>query len=265
MPSTPYSVWLGRTAKTTLPSFLHPLASGAYVGSKARLQIARDYLERAFFRLSGRSYLEWYARRQDRAAEAGWPAELLPWLRTSGKEDLDILIDLSLRPQHTLHGFGIGFLRCAAWFIDYLEPGNFSGNDTSGGRIKEGREAMGREKLLARNPRLLVTSDNSFDWMEGHQVDYIWSHAVFSHMPDEDVEDTIRNMCKIMHAGSAALVTYSQLYELAPGERRVYQQTTANFQRTLAWYEGIVAQHGFDITELDVPAERRPTGTRASA
>lgn len=114
-------------------------------------------------------------------------------------------------------------------------------------RIRVGTEVVGRSKIEAKRPLLLATKDNSFDWLPGRKVDYFWSHAVFAHMPAADIEETIKNLRKIMHAQTKCLVVYDEPDRDLPGWRETVKDWTFPFE----WYREVAVRHGYDIILLD--------------
>lgn len=155
----------------------------------------------------GGSYVEWYARRLDGFAadvriESLEPRDekerhRLDYL-SSGYHDRDLLVGLGLMPHHDLHEIGVGHGRSAHFFVDYLEPGRYSGNDISKERLRMAAEHFALRGLDKKKPLLIVNRDNTFDWMDGRKVDYVWANSVFGHMPPEDVETIVSNLWKIM-------------------------------------------------------------------
>ena len=115
-----------------------------------------------------------------------------------------------MKPNNSLFEFGIGYLRSSNNFINYLEEYNFTGNDTSKKRIDRGQELF--SKVKEKKPNFIVSSDNTLDWLDGKKYDYIYSHAVFCHMPMDDIKEVFINIRKkAMHNKSEFYTTYSVL------------------------------------------------------
>lgn len=55
-----------------------------------------------------------------------------------------------MRRDSTLHEFGCGQLRSALHFVEYLDPGHFSANDASKGRIDLGLALFRSHMCLAK-------------------------------------------------------------------------------------------------------------------
>lgn len=170
-----------------------------------------DRLKLTLTQLAGKNFLTWYAERLDKTSATG--ADLFDSTYADGTAEFDfnLVKGFGLMPHHRLHDFGVGYLRAGWLFIDYLEDRKFSGNDISRARIDKGLDYYGRDRLMAKHPNLIITKDNSFDWLKGEKVDFIWCNAVIAHMPPGDVEELFKNIRKIMNKNTVFLVTYSSL------------------------------------------------------
>jgi hypothetical protein len=253
---------MAAAAKSMLPraaqGWLRPVWRWLYA-IPAHWAELRLYIVLVWHRVTGRSYLNWYANTLDEWAAPRDP-ELLARKRAalaeSGAEDLAVLKGFGLLPAHTLHEYGCGQLRSALHFAAYLDPGNFSANDASRGRIDLGLELFG-DRIRPRNPNFVVNADNSFDWLGGRKFDFLWCHAVFGHMPAEDVEDTIANLRKAMHAGSAFYFTHDEPRLQIPGATaEIVRIDARNWLQAFAFFERVARKHGLAIE--DASAAIRP-------
>lgn len=253
---------MATAAKSTLPlavqGLLRPVWRSIYAIPSIWMEY-RLYIRLAWHRVTGRSYLKWYADTLDEWAAPRDP-ELLARKRTalaeSGAEDLAVLKGFGLSPASTLHEYGCGQLRSALHFVEYLDPGNFSANDASRGRIDLGLELFG-DRIRQRRPNFIVNGDNSFDWLGGRKFDFLWCHAVFGHMPAEDVEATIANLPKAMHAGSAFYFTYDEpRLQIPDATDEIVRIDARNWLQSFAFFERIARKHGLAIE--DVSAAIRP-------
>jgi SAM-dependent methyltransferase len=160
---------------------------------------------------SGGTYVQWYATRLDEYAKDARITSLegtteaekrrLDYLE-SGYHDLDVLREMGVQPHNTLHEIGVGHGRSAHHFIAYLDADCYSGNDISAERLRIAQEHFSLRGLDEKRPRIIVNPDNTFDWLEGRKVDFLWANSVFGHMPPEDVEDIISNLHKVMREDS---------------------------------------------------------------
>ena len=245
------------TVKRLLPEALQGPARSvlhAYMRVRARFNERKLWVKLWLHKKRGGSYIDWYGDTLDAGVK---PVEyiqekLSDWINESGQEDLVIIKRLGLKPRHTLHEFGSGFLRSGHHFIRYLEKGNYSGNDASGGRVENARRLF-PELIAEKGAKLHVNRDNSLDWV-GRKVDYIWSHAVFGHMPEEDIEETIKNMRNVMHDDSVLLFSYDPPF----GDKKdltVHRQDSRNWSHSLDFYREIGERYG--LTTEDVSSNVR--------
>lgn len=214
----------------------------------------REQIGLALHRLTGGSYLNWYAQRMDSFVdfsrlESGDPDAIRSFetYMSTGRNDLAVARQFGLEPDHKVHEFGVGFLRTSQHFIEFLNPGNFSGNDASGQRIKFGSEYVRRRMDFdAKRPLLITNTDNSFDWLDDRKVDFVWSLAVFTHMPPEDIDDTIKNLRKILKTSAIVLFTYSEKDARTAVDRMNVKDWWHNFE----FFENIAARYGYDIEDV---------------
>ena len=207
---------LARFGKYFVPPSLRPAVREKYIYT---IRSLADWVEHRRLRehkTKGGNYLTWYAKRLDDGyIHATDIQNALPRkdLLDSGKDDLDVAISLGLGAQHRLHEFGCGFLRATHHFVRYLEPGKYSANDASAQHMEHGRMAVskyyGEDLFSVRKPIFVVNRDNTFDWLDGEKVDYIWCGAVLPHMPEPDIEEFFDNVKKAMHGETVFLFTYS--------------------------------------------------------
>ena len=184
----------------------------------------------------GGSYLAWYARRLDQSLAGKSGASLMSGKYFStGGEDLAALTDLGIKPHHTLFEFGTGEGRSAQHFANYLEPGHFVGNEISTARARRFHEYFEAKNLSDRKPRLLLTHDNSFDWLNGEKFDYIWSQAVISHMPDDECREVLANLHKIMHRDTIAAFCFAEVDDGAPALRYTVKDFFRSPQLVIEW------------------------------
>lgn len=200
-------------------------------------------------KLKGGSYIDWYGDTLDSGAR---PAdyiknEMSDWIYDSGRIDLEAAKRNGLKPSHTLHEFGCGFLRSGHHFIRYLEKGNYSGNDAAGQRVARAREIFA-DLIAEKDVKLYVNRDNSLDWVS-RKVDYVWCHAVFGHMPEDDIEEAIGNIRKIMHDKSIFLFSYDPPQGRHSG-KLVYRQDARDWCHSLKFYARIAELNGMQVEDV---------------
>ena len=237
-----------------VPESTKILLRGDYNSCSARfIDRPRDWLALQTQRLLGKNFLNWYARRLDQAAnqvskgEGGKHLKAHEMMKT-GREDLEVAKRFGLKPEHSLFEFGTGFGRSAQHFIGYLKKKQYCGNDISKGRVRQMTEYFELIGLSNKEPKILVTTDNTFDWLNGRKFDYVWTMAVLSHMPDEDVVAFFKNAQKIMHENSTLLALDTHI----EGYNDVFRYNAKDWFRPPEWYcdaiesVGLVAQNATD-------------------
>ena len=213
----------------------------------------RERIHLFFHKLRGGSYLTWYARRQDQFALGRRdqdPSEYQEYL-DSGIEDLDVIKKLGVQPNNSLHEFGCGYLRSARFFIEYLDKGKFSANDTSAERINFGIDRWKQEGLNIveeKAPFIVASQDNSFNWMDGRKVDFIWCHAVFGHMPPADIEETVANMKKVLEPHGAIIFTYGPNPYTA---EEVIRTSVKDWYHSLEFFQELAEYNQMTLEECD--------------
>ncbi len=212
-----------------------------------------EYLNLWLYRLRGGNYLTWYARRMDGFVNFETLDVEDSYAKRSFEhyfrdpDSLGIAKSFGLKPHHTLHEFGVGFLRTTQHFIDYLDAGNLSGNDASKARIEFGSEYLRRKMAFdAKRPKLIVNTDNSFDWMDGRKVDFFWSLAVFTHMPPEDIEETFKNMRKTLKPNTVVLFSYAE----KDSDRNIERLNVKDWWHNFAFYAELAERYGFEIEDV---------------
>lgn len=153
-----------------------------------------------------------------------------------------------LTPDSTLFELGCGQLRGGRLMIDYLNPGNYSGNDISPDIIVEAKKVLREEGLEDKDVSLFVTNDLSFSEVSGKTFDFIHAQSVLSHMPPEDVEELFKNLSNIMHAGSVFLASF-----FVSKDDTIYPFVDyKNFAFPMNWIEEKCQTHGL-VATFDEP------------
>lgn len=255
-----FDVFAAGLVKRVLPTFLHPPVRFVWRYVVCFYAWWSEYwltVSLWWHRVRGGTFQSWYAGKLDTWATASEKMKNVEAVRRdehfmcSGKEDVEVAKSFGLEPHHTLLEFGCGWLRTAAHFIDYLDSGNYFGNDASSERIRIGCKIFEIDPTVEDPPppRFFVNADNSFDWMENRTVDFLWSHAVFSHLPEEDIETILMNARKVMHEGTQFLFTFNPTPDGWEGENvDVVEMDARNWQQSVGFYKQMGARHGLEIT-----------------
>ena len=258
-------VWrfFASSARILLPQKLIKWLHGDFKSVSGRLYSRWELLQLFMYQARGGRYLDWYARRMDGFA-TNTPAspEIFRKYHDSGIDDLELLKLLGMKKTDFLHEFGCGFLRSAHYFINYLDDGRYSGNDASGERIATAVADIKRVygfDVKSKHPLFIVNKDNSFDWLN-RQADIVWCHAVFTHMPPEDIEDVFKNVHKIMKPQTHFYFTYSQKVRQ---RRKIERMGPKDWWHSAEFFEPMAAKHGLAITHIsDFPRSRWKTDPR---
>jgi len=197
----------------------------------------------------GGSFHSWYAQTLNGWAKDSSIANIeksrnSKYLQESGIQDLVLIKEFGLQPNHTFLECGCGWLRASHHIISHLEHGKYFGFDPASERIRVGRQIYEPQNIEEKNPRFLETKDNSFDWLNGEKFDYIWCHAVFGHLPKDDVDVFFNNVRKAMHKETIFLFTYNPIPDardndpnaLVVADVRNWIQPTAYYQRLCEKY-----------------------------
>lgn len=99
-----------------------------------------------------------------------------------GKLQFNFLIKNGLLPNHRLLDIGCGSLRAGIHFINYLNPGHYSGLDLNSSLIKAGQVELKKANLLNKNPILLVDDHFQFEKFNT-SYDFAIAHSLFTHLP----------------------------------------------------------------------------------
>jgi len=225
------------------PDLAHRVWRFYYRYYRAVRNFFRDRMERLnlwHFKLRGGDYLSWYARRLDRFANAQTIKDerVFEHLEDKGEGDLELLKRFGLKPHHHLHEIGLGQGRSARWFVDYLEPGHYCGNDPSDGRLEHARQMFEHFGLDDKMPFLIANTDNSMNWLDGRTFDFIFCNAVFTHMPHQDIEDLFSNLHHLMHNDTVFLFTYSE----AP-DQTDYRDGVKDWYHNMSFYGPLASRY----------------------
>ncbi|MBM3516280.1 MAG: class I SAM-dependent methyltransferase [Alphaproteobacteria bacterium] len=204
----------------------------------------------------GVPYVQWYADYKDReGAERPFEDPSVQAIYQSGAEDVEICRRFGLQPHSRLHEFGVGKGRSAQHFVSFLDPGKFSGNDASENQLRFCRQRLDALGLTAtKQPRLFRNGDNSMAWLNGEKVDFIWTYAVFTHMPLEDVRAVVANARHMMHGPTVFLASFCE-----NAEQTVERYTHKDWLYNYACFEQMAAENGYDLEDATehIPAVKR--------
>jgi ubiquinone/menaquinone biosynthesis C-methylase UbiE len=166
---------------------------------------ARESIWYALHKLTGSSYVAYYARRMDSIVSRN-PA----WgLNLDRSYQVEYLRAHGLARGMTMLDYGCGALAAGVLFIQYLEAARYFGVDISSKALEEGRRRLRMQGLEHKNPTLVHVKDLSLGELEGRRFDVIWAQSVFTHMPPDDIRAALAQLRLLMHANSRFYATYA--------------------------------------------------------
>lgn len=211
-----------------------------YRGLRIRLGLVRFYL---LWRK--KRYAEFYARRVDKRALLD-PKQAVGGLwEEIGKLQFDFLVSQGLKPSHTILDLGCGSLRGGLWFIRYLQVGNYWGLDISQNILEAGRRFLAEQGLENKTPHLTLNRDLKFEELTGCKFDYILAQSVFTHMPEEDIEECLRNLHKILKPSGVFFATFNE------GHKSTADKARTTFHYPVSLFEGLGSRYGYHVRVND--------------
>ena len=158
----------------------------------------------------------------------------------------DFLIELGMRPEHSLLDIGCGVGRASRVFVPYLNARNYVGIDISILALQYAKSLAESEGWGDKNPTFLINSDLDIN----DQFDFLWAHSVFTHLPDWQIEKMIHNAAKITRHKFA--FTYKEMEK--PTRTGLKQ-----FAYSPEFFKKIAKKSGFSFENPDT---RWPAGQR---
>ena len=152
-------------------------------------RLPREHLSLFFrYRLTGRSWIDFYADRMDGFQKGGSASlPLKPAYLESAIEDFEYIKSRGLKPDHVFLDYGCGVLRTGAHIIRYLEGGRYVGVDISGERIAKGRRLLAESGIPEDAYTTHTVHDAALGELAGQRFDFVWAMSVINHMPEKDI------------------------------------------------------------------------------
>jgi SAM-dependent methyltransferase len=147
------------------------------------------------------------ARGSARAA-VGTPTEER-WLAIGSKQ-FEFLVSHGLQPHHRLLEIGCGNLRAGWRFIEYLEPGGYTGVDISPEILLAAQQTVVEYALAERRPSLALVGGTSLEFLPADWFDVAHAHSVFSHSPLDVVEAYLGEVHRVLRPGGFFDFTYNE-------------------------------------------------------
>ena len=117
----------------------------------------------------------------------------------------NFLLAQGLKKHHTLLDMGCGPLQGGLAFIDYLDPGSYTGIDMCHEPLTEAYRLIAEKKLVHKNPILI--NSNTFGRKEliDKKFDYIWISQLFYHLDDQHIHKLFQQLTNYMKPNSIIL------------------------------------------------------------
>jgi SAM-dependent methyltransferase len=131
------------------------------------------------------------------------------WLQI-GQVQFDYLISHGLKPDMRMLDIGCGNLRAGRLFIDYLDAGNYYGNDISPDILLAAQRTVVDYGLQNKLPNLALVSDLKLDFLPDNYFDVVHAHSVFSHSPLSVIDECLAHVGRIMTHGGFFDFTFDQ-------------------------------------------------------
>jgi len=209
------------------------------LSSKARA-LARETIWYLVHKVTGSSYLDYYARRMDRIVSRNpdWG------LSIDRRYQLQYLLSHGLTPSMTVLDYGCGALAAGVLFIEHLDPSRYYGVDISSKALEEGRNRIREHGLEEKHPRLIHLTAISLEGLKGVHFDVIWAQSVFTHMPPADIRAALTEFRKLMGRECRLYATY------AWSPNRHVQKRYKDWYYNFAYFSDLARDVGFVVEEM---------------
>ncbi|MEM9366185.1 MAG: class I SAM-dependent methyltransferase [Planctomycetota bacterium] len=158
------------------------------------------------YRLTGRSFTDYYAARMDRIAkEAPQSATGRPQQK---RFQMEYLIDQGMQPDSHLLDFGCGTGSAAVSLVDYLDSDRYLGADISEHCVELARQRMVDEQLFHKNARFVHLDDQADRVIEG-TFDFIWAQSVLTHVPPVEMAGLLRSLAPLLRESGRFYATFA--------------------------------------------------------
>ena len=199
----------------------------------------------------GKSFAEFYAETSAKKRSEGLPhANLGGNLKTAefgraGTHFFKWLVELGLKPEHTLADYGCGTLRVGVHAIKYLEPGRYWGLEVSREFLEEGRKLVGEALLAEKKPHLHTISRQSVAEAASAAPFMVISTKVFNHVHPDELAEYFHNIMQIAGASGRAIVTGKW------SEGKTIQHKSRSFTHSLKTMRDLVGKEGGTLSIVE--------------
>lgn len=159
------------------------------------------------------TFKDFYSIQVDKQLESGKPHATLGGnlkrgdFGSSGSRVYETLLDLGLKPEHTVVDYGCGTLRVGVHVISHLDPGNFWGMDIAEFLLDKGRDLIGSEVVESKKPNLGVIGPEFVEKAASTNPDFVYSIAVLIHVHPDEASEFFDNLGQLLAAGGTLYMT----------------------------------------------------------
>lgn len=161
---------------------------------------------------------------------------------------LHFLMQMGLKPHHTLLDIGCGPLSGGLSFISYLDKGNYCGIDVRKEAITEGHIQIADTGLVDKNPFLAVSNTFGVEELGDRKFDYIFASQMLYHLNEDIIEALFKRLPLIMKPESKF---YGDIIGYPNRVRESSHWHEFSFYlHSHAFLEGICEKYGLAISNL---------------
>jgi SAM-dependent methyltransferase len=229
-----------------------PTATKRQTTSRGRRGAVLRWVSRSARRLVPRgAYFAAYRRCTDRRVKQDPHAAVGGNWDVIGPLQFGYLRDHGLAPHHRMLDIGCGTLRGGRHFIRYLEPGCYTGFDTSPQSIAFAKQLVVDEGLADRRPRLVVSKRPTLDFADvaGGRYDVLLAQSVFTHLPARNIAECFAHVGSVLADDGTFWFTFF--------ERETGMTWRGAFYYPLDFFAELAARHRFRVELMtDYPHPR---------
>ena len=246
------------------PAFLDPVMNALRGETKSIryrfFVLPREWLTLALYRLTGRTYIDFYKQRLDGFAVDQINTPSPPEYIEEAKLHFDFLMRHGLEPTDRFLDYGCGILRLALQVVPFLQPDKYVGLEISNMRVLKGLGLLREAGISADRYEIVLTNDCELRELGGRQFDVVWAKSVFTHLPEAEITTMLRSLRNRLSARGVFYFTFMRA-------ERVKRSKMKDFYYPEQYIRGICEDCGYSFTIAedwpveqfgDVMAEIRP-------